>query len=54
VQTSAIRKALSRLASTIGTSITSGGMGKTELSRKEMTPIAGTARGCAARRITQS
>ena len=34
-------KAFSRLASTIGTSITSGGIGKNELSRKETTPRQG-------------
>jgi len=45
VQTVAMVKALARLASTIGISITSGGIGKNELSMNDTTASAHRARG---------
>jgi hypothetical protein len=54
VATVAYHQALSRLASAIGISITSGGMGKTELSTNETQNNAVGARSLAAWRIIQS
>ena len=54
VHTAAIRHAAARSESTMGTIITSGGIGKTELSAKETSANHHIACGCAARSMTRS
>jgi hypothetical protein len=54
VQTPAIRKARSRWARIIGIRRTSGGIGKTELSMKEMVARIASACGLAACSMVQS
>jgi hypothetical protein len=54
VQTVAISQARARLATIIGISMTSGGIGKKELSANEITASAGTAWRWPANPMTQS